>query len=321
MAVPAAASGPAQSAARWKLVLAYCVCFILWGSTWAVIKVGLEDLPPLRFVGVRMLVAGLALLPFTRSRGAVLRGGTGLRIAGLGLLQLTIPFGLLFIAQQWVPSSWAALLFSTFPVWLLLVGRVLMPDQPLTGRKLLAAGLGITGVVVLQYQELVSLSLSGQVLLGGLLTLASAVFVAVANVLVRQYMGHVPPHLLVFVQALVSGVLLLGLSVVFEADQPSHWTPRAIAALLFLALGGTVLTYQCLYWLLPRISLAALGAMSLLDTLVAVVLGVVLLDEPLTAWLVAGGALILTAAGIANLTPPEAPAPPDGTTPPRVPVS
>jgi drug/metabolite transporter (DMT)-like permease len=294
-----------KSAARWKVVLAYCVCFILWGSTWAVIKVGLEDLPPLRFVGVRMLIAGLALLPFTRSQGAMLRGGTGWRIAGIGLLQLTVPFGVLFIAQQWVPSSWAALLFSTFPVWLLLVGRMLMSDQPLTARKLLAAGLGLTGVVVLQHKELVSLSMSGQVLLGCLLTLFAAALVAVANVLLKQHMGHVPPHLLIFVQTLVSAVLLLAASAAFESGQPVHWTPRALGALLYLALGGTVLTYQCLYWLLPRISLAALGAMSLLDTLVAVVLGVVLLHEPLTTSLILGGLFILTAAALANFTSPE----------------
>jgi drug/metabolite transporter (DMT)-like permease len=117
-----------------KIALAYCICFIVWGSTWAVAKVGLEDLPPLRLVGTRMLLAGLVLLPFARSRGAVLGARTTWRIVALGCLQLGVPFMLMFVGQQWIPSSWSALLFSTFPVWLLLVGRVLMPDQPLTGR-------------------------------------------------------------------------------------------------------------------------------------------------------------------------------------------
>ncbi|RYZ36875.1 MAG: EamA family transporter [Myxococcaceae bacterium] len=307
-----AVSTAAKSAPRWKIALAYAICFITWGSTWAVVKVGLEDLPPLRFVGTRMLIAGAALLPFARSRGAALGGGTGWRIAGIGVLQLAVPFGLLFVAQQWIPSSWSALLFSTFPVWLLLVGRVLLPDQPLTARKLFAAVLGLTGVVALQHQELVSLSLSAQVLLGCAMTLGAASIVAVANVLVRQHMTHVPPHLLTLVQTLSSAVLLLGASSLLEWNQPAHWTPRAIGALLYLALGGTVITYQCLYWLLPRISLAALGAMALLDTLVAVTLGVALLGEPLTPSLLAGGVLILTAAAIANRgEPPEAKVPPE----------
>jgi drug/metabolite transporter (DMT)-like permease len=307
---------PVKSAPRWKVILAYSTCFLLWGSTWAAVKVGLEDLPPLRFVGTRMLVAGLMLLPFARSRGTALGGGTGLRIAGLGILQLAFPFGLLFVAQQWIPSSWSALLFSTFPVWLLLVGRLLLPDQPLTGRKLFAAGVGLAGVVALQHQELASLSFSGQVLLGGAMTLGAAAAVAVANVLVRQHMTHVPPHLLTLVQTLSSAALLLSASALLEWNQPVHWTSKAVGALLYLALGGTVLTYQCLYWLLPRISLTALGAMALLDTLVAVTLGVAFLGEPLTPALLVGGVLILSAAALANRDEaPEAKAPPEAPSP------
>ncbi|MCP3135726.1 DMT family transporter [Pyxidicoccus xibeiensis] len=288
-----------------KVALAYCACFLLWGSTWSVVKVGLEDLPPLRFVGIRMLVAGLALLPFARARGASLGARTGWRIAGLGLLQIGIPFGLLFVGQQWIPSSWAALLFSTFPVWLLLVGRVMMPEQHLTVRKLLAAGLGVAGVVVLQHSGLGALEVTGNVLLGCLLCLGSVAVIAVANVLAKKHMGHVPAHVLVFGQTFSSALPLLALSFLFEAGQPVNWTSRSVLAVLYLALCGTVLTYQCLYWLLPRISLAALGAMALLDTLVAVVLGVVFLDEPLTLSLLVGGGLILGGAALANLIPPE----------------
>jgi drug/metabolite transporter (DMT)-like permease len=303
----AAGTGPVKTGSPLKIALAYCTCFLLWGSTWSVVKVGLEDLPPLRFVGIRMLVAGLALLPFARSRGASLGPGMGRRIAGLGLLQIAIPFGLLFVGQQWIPSSWAALLFSTFPVWLLLVGRVMLPDQRLTGRKLLAAGLGVAGVGVLQQGGLGTLEVSGGMLLGGLLCLASVAVIAVANVLAKKHMGHVPAHVLVFGQTFSSALPLLALSLLFEASQPMNWTTRSVLAVLYLALGGTVLTYQCLYWLLPRISLAALGAMALLDTLVAVTVGVVFLDEPLTFSLLAGGALILGGAAIANLIPAEEP--------------
>jgi drug/metabolite transporter (DMT)-like permease len=286
-----------------KIVLAYCICFLTWGSTWAVAKVGLEDLPPLHLVGTRMLVAGLVLLPFLRAHGGALEPRTLGKITAVGTLQISLPFAMMFVGQQWIPSSWAALLFSTYPVWVLLVGRVLMPDQLLTPRKLMAAALGLAGVVALQHTELSGLATSGQVLLGCLLLLGSSVLIAVANVLLKQYMGHVPPHVLVCVQTLSSALPLLGAAFLLEGGMPAHWTPRAVLALLWLALGGTVVTYQLLYWLLPRISLSALGAMALLDPLVAVVLGVGLLDEPLTPSLLMGGALILSAVALANLVP------------------
>lgn len=293
-----------------KVVLAYCICFITWGSTWSVAKVALEDVPPLRFVGVRMLVAGLVLLPFSRAGGRAVGVSTLARIVALGALQIALPFGMMFVGQQWIPSNWSALLFCTYPVWVLLVGRVLMPDQHLTPSKLLAAGLGIAGVVSLQRTQLGALAVSGPVMLGGLLILGSAVLIAAANVLVKQHMGHVPPHLLVCVQTLTSSLPLLGVSFLLEGGMPVHWTPRAVFAVLWLALGGTVVTYQLLYWLLPRISLAALGAMAMLDTLVAVVLGVMVLHEPFTLSVLVGGLCILSAAALANRPAPGPSVPP-----------
>ena len=295
------APGPAGTL---KAVLAYCICFLTWGSTWAVAKVGLEDVPPLRFVGARMMVAGLVLLPFARARGGAAGAGELGRITALGLLQIGLPFGVMFVGQQWIASSWSALLFSTYPVWVLLMGRVLMPEQLLTPRKLVAAALGLAGVVALEHGQLGAVSVSGPVMLGGALILGSAGLTASANLLVKRHMSHVPPHLLVCVQTLSSSLPLLLASFLLEAGTPVHWTPRAVAALLWLALGGTVVTYQLLYWLLPRISLSALGAMAMLDTLVAVVLGVAVLHEPLTPSVLLGGALVLSATGLANLTTP-----------------
>jgi drug/metabolite transporter (DMT)-like permease len=310
--VPLPARSPADTL---KIVLAYCICFITWGSTWAVAKVGLEDLPPLRLVGIRMLVAGGVLLPFIRSQLKGLKAGTFWSLVGVGTLQIGFPFAMMFIGQQWVPSSWAALLFSTYPVWVLLMGRALLPDQLLTPRKLLAAALGLVGVVALQNTQLSGLKLSSLGITGCLLILGSAGFCALANVLVKRHLGHVPPHLLVCVQTLSSAVPLLGASFLLESGMPVHWTPRAVLALLWLALGGTVVTYQLFYWLLPRISLSSVGAMALLDTLVAVVLGVGLLHEPLTASLILGGMFILSAAALANLSPKGAtPAAPKSST-------
>ncbi|MDC0713330.1 EamA family transporter [Stigmatella sp. ncwal1] len=301
--VPTALPRLTSATSPLKLVLAYCTCFLLWGSTWVVVKVGLEDLPPLRFAGIRMLVAGLMLLPFARTQGAQLGARTTWRIVGLGCIQLAIPFGLLFIGQQWIPTSWSSLLFSTFPVWLLLVGRVLLPDQPLTAPKLMAAGLGVVGVMALQQSQLGQMEMSSLVLLGGLLTLGATALMALANVLVKRHMAHVPPHILVFIQTLSSAVPLLGMSFLLEGAEPVNWTSRAVLAVVYLALGGTVLTYQCFYWLLQRLSLTAIGVMSLLDTLVAVALGVVMLHEPLTPSLLVGGTLILSSAALAQFTP------------------
>ncbi|HYO71044.1 MAG TPA: EamA family transporter [Archangium sp.] len=293
-------------ASRARLLLAYTACFVLWGSTWAVVKVGLEDLPPLRFAGVRMLLAGLVLLPFSGLLRVRPAARTTWGLMGVGVLQIALPYGLLFVAQQWIPSSWSALLFSTYAVWLLLVGRLLLPDQPLTPLKLLSAALGLSGIVALQSQHLHGVGLTGLVLAGCVLTLVATVSISLANVLVRRSLEHVPTRLSVCVQTLSSSVLLLAASAFFESHLPGHWTPRALLSITYLAVCATALTYQLLFWLLARVPLAVIGAMPLLDTLVAVLLGVVMLGERVDASLLVGGVLILSGAVLATL--PAAPA-------------
>lgn len=298
----------ASGASRARLVLAYIACFAFWGSTWSVVKVALEDLPPLRFAGVRMMLAGLVLLPFSGVLRAKLGARTWGMLAGVGVLQIAFPYGLLFMAQQWIPSSWSALLFSTYGVWLLLVGRLLLPDQPLTPLKLASAGLGLAGILALQHEHLRGLNLSGSVVAGCVLTLLATVSISVANVLVRRSLAHVPTSLSVGVQTLSSSVLLLAASLAFESHLPSHWSPRSIGAIVYLAVCATALTYQLLFWLLPRVPLAVVGAMPLLDTLVAVCLGVGMLGERVDSSLLVGGALIFASAALANFVP-SAPAP------------
>lgn len=296
-------------ASRARLLLAYTACFVLWGSTWSVVKLGLEDLPPLLFAGARMMVAGLVLLPLSGLHRTRLGARTWGLLVGVGVLQIALPYGLLFMAQQWIPSSWSALLFSTYAVWLLLVARLLLPDQPLTPVKLVSAGLGLAGILALQREQLHGLGLSGQVVLGGALTLLATVSISLANVLVRRSLGHVATGLSVCVQTLSSSVLLLAGSFLFESHLPAHWTPRAVLVIAYLAVCATALTYQLLFWLLSRVPLTVVGVMPLLDTLVAVLLGVGMLGERVDSSLLVGGALILASAALANLTP-STPRPP-----------
>jgi drug/metabolite transporter (DMT)-like permease len=294
-------------ASRARLFTAYIACFVLWGSTWSVVKVGLQDLPPLLFAATRMMLAGLVLLPFSGILRVRLGARTWWMLAGVGVLQIALPYALLFIAQQWIPSSWSALLFSTYAVWLLLVGRLLLPDQPLTPAKLASAGLGLVGILALQREHLNGLSLSGHVVLGCLLTLVATFSISTANVLVRRSLGHVSTGLSVCVQTLSSSVLLFAGAFAFESHLPAHWTLRAVVSIAYLAVGATALTYQLLFWLLPRMPLAVVGAMPLLDTLVAVLLGVVMLGERVDSSLLLGGALILSSAALANLAPASSP--------------
>ncbi len=288
---------------------AYLCCCLLWGSSWLFIKVGLRDLPPLLFAGTRMLLAAAVLLPFAAASGLRAHGRRAVgRMAVIGLFQIGIPYGLLFAGQQWIPSALAAVLFATFPVWLALIARLLLPDHPLTGRRVVAAVLGIAGIVVLELPGLRGQALSPLAAAGGALVLGASIVVAFANVLVRKELGPYPPIVTAFVQVFAGALLLLSLSLALERGRPASFTPTALFAIAWLAVLGTAVTYLFLFWLIPRVSMPAIGAIPLLDTMVAVTLGAVLLHEPLGWPLLAGGALVLSGAALANQVP-AAPAP------------
>jgi drug/metabolite transporter (DMT)-like permease len=282
-----------------RVLLVYFGICLLWGSTWIVVKAGLQDLPPLLFVAVRMALAGALLLPFAWRGGIARVSGPEWRwLLGIGLLQVTIPYGLLFAGQAMVPSALAAVLFSTFPIWLVLLGRLLVPGEALTARKLACALLGLAGVVVLQLGALRQGVPGARPGLGAALIVAGAISCALANALVRRRGLTLSPVVMTFGQA-VGGALLLALaSAVLERGAPAHFTPRALAAIGYLAVGGTVLTYLGLYWLLPRVSLVAIGTIPLVDTAVAVALGRLVAGERLDGVTLAGAGLVLAASAL-----------------------
>lgn len=286
---------------RARLLLTYAAVCVLWGATWLVVKWGLRDLPPLLFVGARMLLAALLLLPFALRGGVARVSAADWRwLLGIGLLQVTIPYGLMFAGQTMVASSLAAVLFSTFPVWLVLLGWVLVPGETLTPRKLGLALLGLLGVAVLQGGAAGAgpPEAAGSPGLGALLITAGSVSCALANVLVRRRGLTLSPVVMTFGQSLGAGVVLLLAAAALERGAPVAFTPRALGALAYLAVGGTVFTYLGLYWLIPRVSLLAIGTIPLVDTTVALTLGTLVAGEPLTPPLVLGAGLVLAASAL-----------------------
>ncbi|MBK9518569.1 MAG: DMT family transporter [Anaeromyxobacter sp.] len=289
---------------RPRLLLVYAAVCALWGSTWLVVKVGLQDLPPLRFVALRMLLAAALLLPFALRGGVARLAGAEWRwLLGIGLLQVTIPYGLMFFGQTLVSSGLAAVLFSTFPVWLVLLGRLLLPGQALTARTLGLAALGLMGVVVLQAGVAGGgagggAAPGGPALLGAALITLGSISCALANVLVQRRRHTLSPVVLTFGQAVGAGLVLLLASAALERGQVATFTPSALGALAYLALGGTVLTYLGFYWLLARVSLVTIGTIPLVDTTVALTLGTLVAGEPVTAPLVAGAGLVLAASAL-----------------------
>jgi drug/metabolite transporter (DMT)-like permease len=285
------------SALRGKTLGVYVFCCAIWGSTWLVIRIGVRDIPPLTFAGLRMGISCLLLAPLAWRRSERRTTLAEWRhLATSGLLQIGLAYAGIFLAARWIESGLSALLFSSFPIWVALFAHRMLPKEPLTSRGALAALIGLGGVVVIEGPAAIHAAGGemGPLFWGGVLVLGSALISGYANVLVKKWLGGVPPARNVWGQTLVGSILLFLLAAVFERGEPIHWTPSAILSLAYLSIFGTVLTFVGLFWLVPRVPVAVIGTIPLVDMLIAVILGAIFLGEALPVRVLFGGLLILT---------------------------
>jgi drug/metabolite transporter (DMT)-like permease len=270
----------------------------VWGTTWLVIKIGLEDLPPLWFGGIRMALACVLIAPFAFARSARKGARASWRpILWSGILQIGINYACVFVAEQWIESGLAAVLFATFPIFIGLFAHFMLPDEPVTRRTAASAALGLLGVAVIEAPAIANL-FSSQTRLrvaGSALVLLASLTAAYANVFNKKHLPNVPPAWNVWLQTLAGSTLLLLLAAVFEPGAPMRWTPASTGALVYLAVFGTALPFAGLFWLIHRVPMSVIGTIPVVDTVIAVALGNLVLGETFSPRVLAGAALILAA--------------------------
>lgn len=299
-----------MTALRGRPLAVYLFLVLVWGSTWLFIKVTVADVPPLRAAAYRMTLACLVLFPFAlrrKARDVTRREAT--QVAWNGLLQIGLSYALVFTASQWIDSGLAALLFATFPIWVAVFAHFMLPGEPITRHTAAAAILGLGGVAVIQAPAIARLGQTrfGQIAAGGALMLLSAIVSGYSNTLVKKHLSDVSPIFNIWGQTLVGAAFLLAASVLLERGQPAHWSPKVIGALVYLAVLGTAVTFALLFWLIPRVPVAVIGTIPLVDTVIAMLLGAVVLGETLSGRLFVGAALILGGVVLAGMTRGERP--------------
>lgn len=283
------------SGRRLAMYVGLCV---VWGSTWLAIKIGLRDLPPLLFAGMRMALACVLLTPFAFTRPGPGPGRTERRwIAWSGFLQIGLSYACIFLAEERISSGLAALFFATFPIFVGLFAHWMLPAEPLTARTLVSALLGLAGVAVVQGPALATSFATAQtraLVVGSALILVSAAVSGYSNVVNKKHLALVSPFRNVWGQTLAGSSLLLVAAAGLERGAPTHWTAGAVGAVVYLAVVGTALPFVGLFWLIRRVPVAVIGTIPVVDTVIAVALGSLVLGESLSPRILAGGALILT---------------------------
>lgn len=268
---------------------------LIWGTTWAAIRVSLAGIPPLAGVGLRFALAGLLLLAWARWRGVAIRATPEAR--RLWAIQTLTTFAgsysIVYWAEQWVPSGLASVLFATFSLWVALLARLWLPGERLSATSLTAIAAGFVGVAVIFSEDFARLGDEAIRRPAALLLLAPLIS-AFGAVSVKRWGSGVHPLSLTAVPCLLSALLLLPLSLASEdLSALAQGGAAPWLALLYLAAAGTALTFTLWYWLIERVRATSAGLIGYSVPVVAVLFGAVTLGEPVTPRMVAGGLLVL----------------------------
>jgi drug/metabolite transporter (DMT)-like permease len=273
----------------------------IWGSTWLGIKLGLRDLPPLTFAGIRFALAAIllgAIVRFRREKDTQLTSVDWWVLAYTGFLSITLNYGLVFWGEQYISSGLAALLSATVPLFGLPLAHWYLDAEPLTWTKLAGTLLGLIGVGVV---------FSGELGIGGPRAawasagiVLAALATAHAGVLIKHRATHVRPAVMAGVQMAGGCIPLLLGGIALEGNPLGfHWTPLALASLAYLTVLGSVIAFVMYYWLIRHTAVTGVLMIPLVTPLIAVLFGVLFGGETIGWHTAAGGSAILGGVALA----------------------
>ena len=275
---------------------------LIWGTTWAAISISLRGIPPFTGVALRFAIAAALLVVYARLAGIPLapanRRAKRLRVLH-ALLTFCGSYGVVFWAEQWVPSSLASVLFATFPLMVAALAHFVLPDERMTTTAFVGSVLGLGGIGVI-FAEDFDLLGGPMVAVASLVMLVSPLVGAVVSVAVKRWGSGTNPVSFNAVAMVYAAAIMGVFAAVAERHRPVVFDPAPVAALLYMAIAGTAVTFPLYFWLLEHMEARQVALIGYGTPVVALFLGVVFMGEPITARTMAGSAMVVVGVAVAS---------------------
>jgi drug/metabolite transporter (DMT)-like permease len=308
---------PTDTRTRVLSWIALGVVYVVWGSTYLAIRVGVGHVPPLLLAGVRYVIAGALLYPIASRASAGDRGpadGAGpadgrarpgarawLACAVVGILLLFAGNGGVSVAETTLPSGVAAVLVATVPLWMIVFAWP-VEGQRVTARSAAGLAVGLGGVVIL-----VGAGLSGGRMSGVFIVIGASAAWGLGSVLSHRL--PVPAHamLAAAIEMLAGGVVLLAVAAATGEFSRVHWSAvpaTAWIALAYLIGPGSIIAFTAYGYALSHLPVATVSTYAYVNPVVAVLAGIVFLGERFS-WREGLGAALVVASVVIILNRPR----------------
>jgi drug/metabolite transporter (DMT)-like permease len=298
----------------WKTLLAFAIIYFVWGSTFLAIRVGVREVPPLVFASMRFFVAGAVLFLWMRLSGTPSPSRREWLAASLlAVCIFVVDYGLLFWAEQRVPSGIAAVMLATIPVFMALSEITFLRTQRLTFRLALALVVGIGGVAVLVSRS-VNIGEAPIDPAGAVALVIAAISWSIASALTRKLPLPESKVMSSGAQMLAGGILLALAAAIFGEFRGFHIqavSRGAWYALAYLIVAGSIIGFTAYVWLIHHESPTKVGTYAYVNPVVAVIVGYFLGGETVGPRTLLGTLLVLVSVIVITTTrarkPAEAP--------------
>jgi len=283
------------SALKGKALIAYLVVCVFWGSTYLAIKVGVMELPPFLFAGLRFLVAGLLLFGIARALGDALPRRSDWRtLATVGVLLLAGGNAFVVWSEQYIASGIASIFVVTVAIWTAFFDAVIPGGTgELNWRIIAGLLLGFLGTLLLvgaTPAEILAADKRGPIAL----TFASASW-SIGSVYAKRHPTHASPYMGAAVQMIVGGVTVALVGTALGEWASWHLSARGVGAMAYLVVFGSIVGYSAYSYALRHAPATIVGTYAYVNPVIAVLLGWLLLREPIHARTFVAMSMILVA--------------------------
>jgi drug/metabolite transporter (DMT)-like permease len=283
---------PAQHQRR-MLVLCLATVYIVWGTSYIATRIGVLNLPPFLFAGVRFILGGLLLVAVAWWRGVRLQhlAGHWRHLLILSFIAVAISNSLQSWALQWVPSHTSALLNASCALWIVVFGLFGRRAHHPGPRTITGLVVGFIGTALLMWPS--PGDGSGSLLIPQLVTLLACVVWSLGTIYMRNHSVDIDLFALIGVQMLLGGVWMALAGLAFGELPHWHWSMDGALSLAYLVVFSCGFAYTAYGWLARHATPAQVGTYSYVNPAIAAVAGYVALDERLSPVQIVGAVVIL----------------------------
>jgi drug/metabolite transporter (DMT)-like permease len=292
-----------HEAARSRIIVAFALLYVLWGSTYLAMRIVVRDMPPYVAGSVRYLASGPLMLAALAVTGRKIRLSMQdfRRLLVISVLLLSIGnIGVLW-GEIYVPSGLASLIVALVPIWVVMIEAWVFRAGRMTRKGLVGLAFGIVGLVVLMWPRITSGSHLGRLeLLGcGILAFGSF-FWALGSLFSHRYELSVDVFVSAAWQMTLGGVVNAMVALASGQVFRTHWTMTAFTGIAYLVVFGSWIGYSAYIYLLEHVPTPKVATYAYINPIVALVLGALILHERVDAFMLAGTAIIIASVALVN---------------------